>query len=322
MKLTQLGNSSLRIPPLVFGGNVFGWTADKKTSFYLLDALLERGLNFIDTANVYSYWADGNEGGESEAIIGQWLKERKNRDKVIIATKVGSPMGKGSPNLSNAYINEQIDLSLKRLQTDYVDLYFSHKYDDSTPQLETLKTYSSLINSGKVRALGASNFPLAVLREALQIAEDETLPRYEVIQPEYNLLERAGFEGEYQRFCSENNLGVISYFTLASGFLTGKYKTIADASGKERERFIKKYFNDRGTAVLNALKRLSDKHDCSQAAISIAWTIAQPGITAPIVSATKESHLKAFDEALKLNLDSEDLQILDEVSLEKNNVDK
>lgn len=321
MELKHLGNSSLHVPPLVFGGNVFGWTADKKTSFYLLDALLERGLNFIDSANVYSYWAEGNEGGESEALLGEWMKERKNRDKIIIATKVGSPMGKGSPDLSNAYINEQIDLSLKRLQTDYIDLYFSHKYDDSTPQLETLKTYNSLINSGKVRELGASNFPLAILREALQISEDENLPRYEVIQPEYNLLERSHFEGEYQRFCIENNLGVISYFTLASGFLTGKYTDVADASGKERERFIKKYFNDKGTAVLKALKTLSDKYKCSQAGVSIAWTMAQPGISAPIVSATKESHLKAFDEALKLSFDAEDLQILDEVSREKNTVE-
>ena len=318
MELKQLGNSSLHIPPLVFGGNVFGWTADKKTSFYLLDALLERGLNFIDSANVYSYWAEGNEGGESETIIGEWIKERRNRDKVIIATKVGSPMGKGSPDLSNTYINEQVNLSLKRLQTDYIDLYFSHKYDDGTPQLETLKTYSSLINSGKVRELGASNFPLAVLREALQIAEDENLPRYEVIQPEYNLLERSHFEGKYQRFCIENNLGVISYFTLASGFLTGKYSDVADASGEERERFIKKYFNDKGTAVLNVLKTLSHKYKCSQAGLSIAWTMAQPGITAPIVSATKESHLIASDEALKLDFDAEDLQILNHVSREKN----
>ena len=308
---------SFKMPPLVFGGNVFGWTADKKTSFRLLDALIDRGLNYIDSANVYSYWAEGNSGGESETVLGEWMQARKNRDKVIIATKVGSPMGKGSPDLSIPYITEQLDLSLKRLQTDYIDVYYSHKYDDSTPQHETLAVYRNAIKAGKVREIGASNFPLAILREALKLAEEENLPKYTFIQPEYNLMERDSFEGAYRDLCMENNLKVNSYFTLASGFLTGKYTDAADASGKERERFVKKYFDERGRAVLKALKQTAKKHGVSQAGISIAWTMAQPGISAPIVSATSESQLKAFDEALKLQLDQEDLERLDAASLEK-----
>ncbi len=314
---TTHNTPSFKMPPLVFGGNVFGWTADKKTSFRLLDALMERGLNFIDSANVYSYWAEGNSGGESETVLGQWMHERNNRDKVIIATKVGSPMGKGSPDLSAGYIQEQLDLSLKRLQTDYIDVYYSHKYDDSTPQQETLSAYLNAINVGKIREIGASNFPLAVLRDALRLSKEEGLPQYKFIQPEYNLLERSAFEGAYRDFCIEHKLTVNSYFTLASGFLTGKYDNAEDAAGKERERFLKKYFDERGNAILKALQHTAEKHQVSQAGVSVAWTIAQPGITAPIVSATKESHLESFDEALKLQLDKEDLQILEEANLEK-----
>ncbi|MFI8379674.1 aldo/keto reductase [Leeuwenhoekiella sp. NPDC079379] len=314
MEYIQLGKTDIKIPPITFGGNVFGWTADKKTSFYLLDALLDKGFNFIDSANVYSYWAEGNSGGESETIIGEWMQALKNRDKIILATKVGSPMGSGAPDLSASYINEQIELSLKRLQTEYVDVYFSHKYDDSTPQRETLSVYKNLINAGKVRQIGASNFPLAILREAIELSKEDSLPRYEVIQPEYNLMERAGFEGEYQRFCIENNLSVTSYFTLASGFLTGKYDSKGAATGKDREPFLKKYFNDKGEAVLNALKVTAQKHKVSEAAITLAWTMAQPGITSPIASATKKEHLQAFDEALHLNLDQEDYERLNSAS--------
>ena len=314
MKNKQLGKTDLKIPPITFGGNVFGWTADKKTSFYLLDALLDRGFNFIDSANVYSYWAAGNSGGESETILGEWMQARKNRDKIILATKVGSPMGAGAPNLSASYINEQIELSLKRLQTEYVDVYFSHKYDDSTPQRETLSVYKNLINAGKVRHIGASNFPLAILREAITLSKEDSLPRYEVIQPEYNLMERSGFEGEYQRFCVENELSVTSYFTLASGFLTGKYDSKDAAAGKDREPFLKKYFNDKGEAVLKALKKIAHKHQVSEAAVTLAWTMAQPGITSPIASATKKEHLQAFDEALLLNLDQEDQDRLNSAS--------
>ena len=311
---TQDRTSLFKMSPIVFGGNVFGWTADKKMSFYLLDALLERGLNVIDTANVYSYWGEGNSGGESETVIGQWLHERKNRDQVIIATKVGSPIGDESNNLSAAYIKEQIDLSLKRLQTDYVDIYFSHKYDESVTQRETLAAYKHLINAGKVKEIGASNFPLAVLRDAIELAKTEDLPKYNYVQPQYNLMERDGFEGDYQRFCIEENLEVISYFTLASGFLTGKYQSVEETSGKARERFVKKYFTAKGNRVLKALTALSEKYNCSEAAIAIAWTIAQPGITAPIVSATKIAHLEAFDQALKLVLDQEAIDLLKDAS--------
>ena len=313
----QLGKTELKIPPITFGGNVFGWTVDKKTSFYLLDALLERGFNFIDSANVYSYWAEGNSGGESETILGEWMHERKNRDQLLIATKVGSPMGSGSANLSASYIQEQLDLSLKRLQTDYIDVYFSHKYDESTPQIETLSAYKNAVNSGRVRQIGASNFPLAILREALELSKENSLPRYEVIQPEYNLMERNAFEGAYQRFCIENELSVTSYFTLASGFLTGKYRIKEDASGKERERFVAKYFDDSGKAVLKVLETTSKKYGISQAAVTLAWTMAQPGITSPIVSATNKQHLSAFDEALKIKLDQEDLELIAEASGEK-----
>ena len=314
MAASRKSQSQIKVPSLVFGGNVFGWTADKKMSFYLLDALLERGLNFIDTANVYSYWGEGNSGGESEAMIGAWLKERKNRSQVIIATKVGSPIGDESNNLSAGYIKEQIDLSLQRLQTDYVDVYFSHKYDDSVEQRETLAAYKHLIDAGKVREIGASNFPLAVLREALELSKKESLPKYQFIQPHYNLMERESFEGAYQEFCIEENLSVTSYFTLASGFLTGKYKTAEEALGKARERFVKKYFTPKGFEVLDALETLAKRYDCSPAALSIAWALHQPGVTAPIVSATKENHLTAFDEALKLQLDEDALALLNQAS--------
>ncbi len=311
---------SFKMPPLVFGGNVFGWTADKQTSFRLLDALLDRGLNFIDSANVYSYWADGNSGGESESILGMWIKERNNRDRIIIATKGGSPMGSGTPDLSAAYLTKQIDLSLQRLQTDYIDVYYSHKYDASVSQEETLETYKKALNSGKIKEIGASNFPLEALEEAMRLSENQDLPRYNFIQPEYNLMEREKFEGAYRDFCSDKNLIVNSYFTLASGFLTGKYKTQDDARGKERHRFVKKYFDERGKAVLNTLQTIALKHNVSLAGVSIAWTMAQPGISAPIVSTSKESQLQAFDEALKLKLDQEDLEFLNEVSLKNKSV--
>ena len=311
---------SFNMPPLVFGGNVFGWTADKSTSFRLLDALLERGLNYIDSANVYSYWADGNSGGESETIIGLWMKERKNRDRMIIATKGGSPMGSGSPNLSKTYLSEQIDLSLKRLQTDYIDIYYSHKYDSTVSQEETLGAYHQAIYAGKLKEIGASNFPLQALNEAINLSENLGLPRYKFIQPEYNLMERDMFEGAYRKFCLDNNLIVNSYFTLASGFLTGKYETEKDTAGKERQRFVKKYFSARGQMVLDILKRIAHKYGVSVAGVSIAWTMAQPGISAPIISASTVSQLQAFDEALELNLDHEDLQQLNEVSLKNNSV--
>lgn len=314
MKLRKLGKTQLEIPPIAFGGNIFGWTADQKMSFKLLDELLENGFNFIDTANVYSRWAEGHSGGESEAMIGKWMKERGNRDKMIIATKVGMDVGQGHVDLSADHILEQIDLSLKRLQTDYVDVYFSHKFDDNTRIEETLSTYKQLVNEGKVRYVGASNFPLAELMESMEISKNRGLPRYEVYQPEYNLMRRDGFEGAVREFCMENDISVTSYFTLASGFLTGKYNAKEDAEGRAREGQVKKFFNDKGENVLKALKEIAEEHNASQAAVALAWTMAQPGITAPIASATKPEHLQAFYQAVQIDLNDEQLERLDKAS--------
>lgn len=314
MEKRQLGKTDLQIPPITFGGNVFGWTADKKTSFKLLDALLERGLNFIDTANVYSRWAEGNSGGESETIIGEWIKERGNRDKMIIATKVGMDVGQGSIDLSPEHILDQADKSLKRLNTDYIDIYFSHKDDDgSIPK--TLATYNQLINEGKVRYIGASNFPLARLQESIEYSEKHDLPRYEVYQPEYNLMSREGFEHGYKNFCIEKNISVTNYFTLASGFLTGKYSEKDDAEGSARQGFVSKFFNERGKKVLKTLEKVAKEHQISQAGVAIAWAMQQPGITSPIASASKIDQLKSFDEALKVELSSAEISELNKASL-------
>lgn len=314
MELKKLGKTKLEIPPIAFGGNIFGWTADQKMSFKLLDELLEKGFNFIDTANVYSRWVEGHSGGESETMIGKWMKERGNRDKMIIATKVGMDMGQGHVDLSAAHILDQIDGSLKRLQTDYVDVYFSHKFDDNTPIAETLATYNQLVNEGKVRFIGASNFPLAELMESMEISKNKGLPRYEVYQPEYNLMRRDGFEGAVRDFCMENHISVTSYFTLASGFLTGKYNVKEDAEGRARERQVNKFFNDKGERVLKALKEIAAEQNVSQAAATLAWTMAQPGITAPIASATKPEQLQAFYQAVQIDLNDDQLERLDEAS--------
>ncbi|MEH6408645.1 MAG: aldo/keto reductase [Leeuwenhoekiella sp.] len=315
MKNRQLGKTNLSIPVITFGGNVFGWTVNKKESFKLLDALFERGFNFIDTANVYSRWVDGNSGGESEAIIGEWMKKRGNRDKMIIATKVGMDVGQGSIDLSPEHILDQIDISLKRLQTDYVDIYFSHKDDDSTPVAKTLATYNQLINQGKVRYIGASNFPLARLQESIEYSDQHKLPRYEVYQPEYNLMNRDAFENGFQKFCQKQNISVTSYFTLASGFLTGKYNDKSDTDGKARAGFVSKFFNTRGTKVLDALEQVANEQEVTQAAVAIAWAIEQPGITSPIASASSIDQLKSFDQAVELNLSEDQLELLNNASL-------
>lgn len=314
MKLKNLGKTQLQIPPLTFGGNVLGWTADKKESFKLLDALFERGFNFVDSANVYSRWADGHEGGESETVLGEWMKARGNRDKMIIATKVGADMGQGHIDLSPDHILKQIEGSLKRLQTEYVDIYFSHKYDENTPIEKTLLTYNQLINQGKVKYIGASNFPLARLMESMQYSEKNNLPRYEVFQPEYNLMEREAFEGTVRGYCVEKNISVTSYFTLAAGFLTGKYKDRDDAKGADREQHVDKYFNEKGKRVLQALDEVAKAEDTSQAAVAIAWAMAQTGITSPIASASKMSQLDAFFDAAELELKEEHIEQLTEAS--------
>jgi len=281
---------------------VFGWTADEQRTFELLDALLESGLNFVDTADSYSHWAPGNHGGESETIIGKWFKARGNRSKVILATKVGSPMGEGKKGLSRKYIREEVEESLKRLQTDYIDLYQSHRDDESTPQEETLETYAELIREGKVRAIGASNFTPERMESALEVSRKHNLPRYETLQPEYNLYDRRGYEQRLEAVCVKHGLGVIPYFSLASGFLSGKYRSAEDAASRPRAGMLKKYFNERGMRILESLDEVAREVKAKQAQVALAWLMARPGITAPIASATTVEQLHELIEATRLEL--------------------
>ncbi len=314
MVYKQIGNTKLKTAPIIFGGNVFGWTVNEKDSFNLLDRILETGINMIDTADSYSHWAPGNSGGESEAIIGKWMKDRGNRDKLTVATKVGSNPGKEGRDISKKYIIKAAEDSLRRLQTDHIDLYFTHWDDGKTPVEETLEAYQTLIEQGKVRYIGASNISNDRLKASLEAARNNKLPKYEVSQPEYSLMQREKFEGELQEICKRNNMGVTSYFSLASGFLTGKYSSIDDIKGKEREKFLKDYFNEKGKKVLKALKDISDHHNISQAAVALRWIIQRPGITAPIASATKPGHLKSFEEAIQTELSPKEMEILNNVS--------
>ena len=314
MENRELGRSGLLVHPFVFGGNVFGWTADEKTSFALLDTFIDHGFNFVDTADVYSYWVPGHTGGESETIIGKWFKQGGRRDKVILATKVGKPMGEGKKGLSRAYITSAVDASLKRLQTDYIDLYQSHDDDPDTPLLETMDTFNDLIKKGKVRAIGASNFKAARLLEALQVSKDNSLARYESLQPEYNLYDREDYEAQYEQICRENDLGVITYFSLASGFLTGKYRSENDLGKSQRGRGIKKYLNARGYKILAALDKVAGEHNAAPAAVALAWVMARPGITGPIASATNIHQLKEISRAAELRLTPHDVELLTNAS--------
>ncbi|MBS9478307.1 aldo/keto reductase [Ancylobacter radicis] len=315
MELRRLGRSDILVPPLCFGGNVFGWTADEATSFRLLDGLVEAGFTFIDTADVYSRWAPGNQGGESEAIIGRWMKARGNRDKLIIATKVGSDMGLGRVSLAPDYIRSAVEASLTRLQTDRIDLYQSHWDDPDTPFEEVLGAYDELIRAGKVRLIGASNLTPARLFEALAVAAREKLPRYETLQPEYNLCERAGFEAELEPLCRGNGLGVITYFSLAAGFLTGKYRSAADAGKSPRgEEVVGKYLNPRGLAILAALDQVSAAHEASPAQVALAWVMARPSVTAAIASASKPEQLGDLLAAAHLTLSGSEIAALDAAS--------
>lgn len=303
MKTLKLANTDLNIPPIIFGGNVFGWTLNEQESFKMLDELLARGFNAIDTADVYSRWAKDVEGGTSERIIGKWMKDRGVREKIILATKVGSSMEQGGPkNISRDYILKAAEDSLKRLQTHYLDLYFTHWDDNKTPVEETLGAYQQLMEQGKLRYIGASNLSAERLKESLEAAAKKNLPKYEVFQPEYNLLEREKYEGEIRKICKENNLGVTPYFALASGFLTGKYRKQEDFQGKERKIFAEKYLNKRGGKILAVLEDISKKHQVSMAAVALAWLMARPNVSAPIASATKDSHLQAFEDAISLEL--------------------
>jgi aryl-alcohol dehydrogenase-like predicted oxidoreductase len=314
MKLRKLGRSGLEVSPIAFGGNVFGWTADEATSFRLLDRFVDEGYNFIDTADMYSKWVPGNQGGESEAIIGRWLKKSGKRDKVIIATKVGMEMAPDRKGLAPAYIAKAAEDSLRRLQTDRIDLYQSHTDDAATPLADTLGAYDKLIQAGKVRAIGASNYSAERLEEALGASQEHGLPRYESMQPNYNLIDRADFEKKMQDVCVKNDVGVISYFSLASGFLTGKYRSEADLARGPRGQMVKKYLNERGTRVLGVLDAVAKDKGATPGRVAIAWLLAQPGITAPIASATTVPQLEDLFEAAKLQLDPASLKTLDEAS--------
>jgi aryl-alcohol dehydrogenase-like predicted oxidoreductase len=309
MKKRKLGNTDLEIAPLIFGGNVFGWTANENTSFQLLDIFIDNGFNCIDTADGYSVWVDGHKGGESETIIGNWLKKSGKRKDIIIATKVGWEISPQKKGLSKKYILAEVETSLKRLQTDYIDLYQSHKVDPHTPIEETLEAYDQLIKDGKVRYIGASNFTPDRLEESMNISKEKKLPEYKTFQPKYNLYDRE-FETEYNEVVQKYNLGVITYSSLASGFLSGKYQSEKDFSKSMRGGGMKKYLNKKGFSILKALNDLSEKYKSSPACISLAWLIQNPLITAPIASATNKSQLHELMQSTEINLSNEDLELL------------
>lgn len=315
MQLRTLGRSSLRVAPLCLGGNVFGWTATEAASFAVLDALVGAGLNFIDTADVYSRWAPGHRGGESETVIGNWLKRGAKRKDLVIATKVGMEMAPDRKGLSAAHIARSVEESLKRLQTEYIDLYFSHCDDASVPVEETLGAYQKLIAQGKVRAIGASNYTAARLAEALEISRKTGLPRYEVLQTQYNLYTRSDYESALEPLCLKEQIGVVSYYALASGFLSGKYRTAADASKSVRGRgIVEKYLNERGLRILTALDDVGRRHNASAASVALAWQIARPSITAPIASATTVNQLGELVAATQLELDQAAIEQLNAAS--------
>ncbi|MGG8469470.1 MULTISPECIES: aldo/keto reductase [Rahnella] len=315
MSKRELGRSGIQVPLLTFGGNVFGWTVDQAASFNLLDALLDHKLNFIDTADVYSSWVEGNKGGESETIIGNWLKKTGKRDQIILATKVGKPMGEGKVGLSPRYIKEAVEASLKRLQTDYIDLYQSHDDDADTPLAETMAAFDALIKEGKVRAVGASNYSAPRLAEALKVSQENGLARYETLQPQYNLYDRKVYEEALEKVVRDNGLGVINFYGLAAGFLTGKYRTKADAGKSKRgESVIARCLNERGLKVLAGLDQVAEKHGAQPGQVALAWQIARPSITSPIVSATSLQQLNELAQAATLKLDDADIKTLNDAS--------
>ncbi len=314
MKKRKLGNSGIEVAPLTFGGNVFGWTIDESASFKLLDAFTDAGFNFIDTADVYSRWKPGNTGGESEIIIGNWVKQRSNRHKVVIASKVGGDMGQGKKDISKKRILEGVEASLKRLQTDYIDVYQTHWDVEGTPVEETLEAYDQLVKEGKVRIIGASNFSAERLKESIAVSKKSGYPIYQTLQPEYNLYSREGFEKELEDVCLENHIGVINYYALAAGFLTGKYRSEADFIKSARGQGNKKYLNERGFKILDALDNIARQYNTTQASVAIAWLIARPSVTAPIASATSTEQLHALTNAVQLKLTDETIQDLNKAS--------
>ena len=310
MEFRRLGKSDLKVAPLVLGGNVFGWTADEKTSFAILDAFVDGGFNAVDTADVYSRWSPAG-AGASETVIGNWLKQSGKRDRVVLATKFGREMGEGKKGLSAKYMDEAVEASLKRLQTDHIDLYQSHRDDSETPQEETAEAFDRLVKAGKVRAIGSSNFTPERLKSALEISEAKGLARYNSEPPLYNLYARSGFESGLQRTCIENEVGVIPYSSLASGFLTGKYRTEADLSKSPRGGGVKKMMDERGMRILAALDQISAAKSGTQAQVALAWVMAQPGLTGPIASATSLAQLDELMGAARMKLTEEDLRALD-----------
>jgi aryl-alcohol dehydrogenase-like predicted oxidoreductase len=312
MQTRSIGTSDLKVAPLVFGGNVFGWTADERTSFSILDAFVDHGLNFVDTADVYSAWVDGHQGGESEAIIGKWFKESGKRHKIVLATKVG--MLGTRAGLSAANIAAAVDDSLRRLKTDYIDVYFSHLDDDKTPLDETLDAYQKLIAAGKVRVIGASNYKGERLEEALRVSKESGLPAYQILQPEYNLYDREGYETDLEHVVEKHKIAVVTYFSLASGFLSGKYRSKDDTTQAARGSRVEKYLNDRGLNIVDALVEVATRNSTTPATVALAWIIARPSVTAPIASATSVKQLESLAAATQLQLSAEDLKILDEAS--------
>ena len=312
--LRTLGTPDIKVAPLALGGNVFGWTADEGTSFAVLDAFVAAGFNLIDTADVYSAWAPGNSGGESESIIGKWLAKTGNRSKVVIATKVGLEMGPGEKGLSRAYIRRAVERSLNRLRVDTIDLYQAHRDDEATPLDETLGAFGELIAAGKVRAIGASNYSAARLAEALRVSREKNLPRYVCLQPGYNLYDRAGYEAELEPLCRAEGIAVIPYYSLAAGFLTGKYRSEADLEKSPRGAKVKGYLNDRGAKILAALDRVAARYNSTPGKVAIAWLLARPTVTAPIASATSVEQLRDLLDATRLALEPDAVKELSDAS--------
>lgn len=315
MKLRSFGKTGLQVAPLALGANVFGWTINQETSFKVLDAFVDLDLNLVDTANMYSAWAPGNKGGESETIIGNWLKATGKRNRVVLATKVGMTMGDGSKGLKKDYILKSAEDSLKRLQTDVIDLYQSHQDDAETPLEETLEAYSLLLKQGKIRAVGASNYSAHRLAEAVKVGREKDLPVYATLQPEYNLYDRASFEDELEALCLKEGLGVISYYSLASGFLTGKYRSEGDLGKSARGGGIgEKYLNPRGLAILKALDQVAEVHRTTPGVIALTWLIQRKSVTAPIASATSVEQLKEIAKSVEVTLSLAEVKLLDAAS--------
>lgn len=313
MKKTIISNTDLSIAPINLGGNVFGWTLDEQASFEILDAFVEAGFNFIDTADTYPWWVNGT-GGLSESIIGNWMKSRGNRDKVIVATKVGSETKDHGFDISKKHILKSAEESLRRLQTDYIDLYYTHFDDKITPIEETLSAHEELVKAGKVRHIAVSNISPERLAQSFEVAGKQNMPKYTALQPHYNLVERTNYESQYLPLVKEYGLTVFPYFALASGFLTGKYRSEADFSKSVRGKAAEKYLNQKGLTILDALDKIAEKHNTSQATIALAWLLAQPHVGAPLVSATTKAQLETLLAAPNINLDTEDLNLLDKVS--------